>query len=262
MKLLLKIKFDGHGYAGYQAQTEFKSIQTTLTDAVSSAFGRRCTVTGCSRTDSGVHALGFVASVEPFGEHEENWLAVPVGRVHRALARHLPDDIAVVGEALADDGFHPRYSVRRKTYVYKMYDSPAADPFLRDRAWHLSRVLDDGMIGRMNAAGGCLIGRHDFTSFMASGSKITDARREIFDLRVAREGDGIELSVTADGFLYNMVRIITGTLVDTAVGTIEPDDIPAILSSRDRTRAGRTAPACGLYLSRVEYDREIEWLCE
>ncbi len=263
MKLLLKIMFDGTGYAGYQAQTERKSVQTTLTDAVSACFGRRCTVTGCSRTDSGVHALGFVIVVEPFGEHEANWLHIPVGRVHRALSAHLPRDISVCGEAAADDDFHPRYSAKRKTYTYKMYDSPHADPFRRDRAWHLRRPFSDGMIAAMNEAAGHIVGRHDFTSFMASGSKITDAVREVYSLSVRRDERGmLELSVKADGFLYNMVRIITGTLVDVAYGTISEDDIPKILSSRDRTKAGRTAPACGLYLADVEYDRQIAWICE
>ena len=263
MKLLLKLMFNGSAYAGYQAQTDFPSVQTTLTEAVSACFGRRCTVTGCSRTDAGVHALGFVAAVEPYGEHEENWLTVPVGKVHRALSKFLPADISVCGEAAADDGFHPRYSVKQKTYVYKMYDTPYADPFLEGRAWHLKRALTDEMIARMNDAAKAIVGRHDFTSLMAAGSKITDAVREVCALTVARKSDGlIELSVTADGFLYNMVRIITGTLVDVACGTIAPDDVAAIIEARDRTRAGRTAPACGLYLADVDYGTDIGWVIE
>ena len=263
MKLLLKLIFDGTAYAGYQAQAEFPSVQTTLTDAVSLCFGRRCTVTGCSRTDAGVHALGFVVAVEPYGEHEDEWLSIPVGRVHRALSGYLPDDISVCGEAIAYGDFHPRYSVRRKTYIYRMYDTPYSDPFAAKRAWHLRRAVTDGMIGKMNAAARHITGRHDFTSFMAAGSKITDAVREVYALSVARRSDGmIELSVTADGFLYNMVRIITGTLVDVGFGTIDVDSIPSVIDSRDRTKAGRTAPAHGLYLSDVEYDRDINWVVE
>ena len=252
--------FDGRGYAGYQAQTELPSVQTTLTDAVSSCLGFPCTVTGCSRTDAGVHALGFVCAVEPRGEHKDGWLTVPVGKVHRALAKYLPDDIAVCGEATADDSFHPRYSVKEKTYIYRMYDTPNADPFRRGRAWHLRSRLSDGDIGNMNAAGNALIGRHDFTSFMASGSKITDACRTLTALSVEREDGGdIVLSVSADGFLYNMVRIITGTLVDVALGTIDGEKIGSILASRDRRAAGRTAPAYALYLKNVVYDRDIRW---
>ena len=260
MKLLLKIMFDGSAYAGYQAQTELSSVQTTLTSAVSSCFGFPCTVTGCSRTDAGVHALGFVCAVEPRGKHGDGWLTVPIGKVHRALAKYLPDDIAVCGEAAADDGFHPRYSVKEKTYIYKMYDTPNTDPFKRNRAWHLKSRLTDEDIGKMNAAGKILIGRHDFASFMASGSKITDACRTVTALSVGRAADGdIVLSVTADGFLYNMVRIITGTLVDVAAGTIDAESMADILASRDRRAAGRTAPAYGLYLENVEYDRDIGW---
>lgn len=263
MKLLLKIIFNGSAYAGYQAQSEFPSVQTTLTDAVSACFGRRCTVTGCSRTDAGVHALGFVAAVEPCGEHEPDWLTVPVGKVHRALSKFLPDDISVCGEAAVGDDFHPRYSVRRKTYVYRMYDTPYHDPFLEGRAWHLKRALNDGMIGKMNDAAEAIVGRHDFTSFMAAGSKITDAVREVYSLSVIRKADGMtELSVTADGFLYNMVRIITGTLVDVACGTLSAEDITSVIEAHDRTKAGRTAPACGLYLADVEYERPIEWVIE
>ena len=253
--------FDGTAYAGYQAQNDFPSIQATLTEAVSACFGRRCTVTGCSRTDAGVHATGFVCAVEPYGEHGGDWLTVPVGKVHRAMRKYLPDDISVCGEATADDDFHPRYSVVKKTYVYRMYDTPHSDPFREKYAWHLKRRITDEEICRMNTAAGYMIGKHDFTSFMAAGSKITDAERTIYDLSVKRKADGeIELSVTADGFLYNMVRIIAGTLADVAAGTIDENEIGNILSSGDRSLAGRTAPACGLYLCDVEYDREINWI--
>lgn len=260
MKLLLKLMYDGTHYAGYQAQTDFPSVQTVLTEAVSECFGFPCSVTGCSRTDAGVHALGFVCAVEPRDRRDGEWLTVPIGRVHRALAKHLPDDISVSGEAEGDDSFHPRYSVKNKTYIYKMYDTPYSDPFFVNRAWHLRRVLTDDDIVRMNDGARFLIGRHDFTSFMAAGSKITDAVREIYSLDVHREKDGIViLSVTADGFLYNMVRIITGTLVDIAAGTFTAEDVGRILDACDRTAAGRTAPAHGLYLADVCYDREINW---
>ncbi len=259
MKLLLKIMYDGRGYAGYQSQPTLPSVQTALTKAVSDCFGYRCTVTGCSRTDAGVHALGFCAAVEPYGEHGENWLTIPVGKVHRALARFLPDDITVCGEAAVEADFHPRYSVKSKKYIYRMYDSVYEDPFLRYRAWHLKRPLSDGCISRMNEGAKHLVGRHDFTSFMAAGSKIVDATRTVYSLDVARKGEMIELSVSADGFLYNMVRIITGTLADCAYGTFEPQDIRSILDARDRTKAGKTAPPDGLYLAEVEYDRHIDW---
>lgn len=259
MKLLLKIRYDGRNYAGYQAQPDRPSVQKTLTDAMSDTFGFPCTVTGCSRTDAGVHALGFCCAVEPADKHAD-WLHIPVGKVHRVLSRNLPDDIAVAGEALAGEDFHPRYSVRKKTYIYKMYDSVGADPFRRGHAWHLKRPLPDNAVLRMNKAARHLIGQHDFSAFMAAGSKITDAVRTVSALHVRRDEDEIILSVTADGFLYNMVRIITGTLTDCAAGTFEPDDLKKILLSRDRTKAGKTAPPDGLYLADVQYHQPIDWI--
>lgn len=261
MKLLLKIMYNGRDFQGYQFQPHVRTVQGTLTTAVSGCFGFPCKVTGCSRTDAGVHALGFCGTAEP-AEYRENWLRIPVGKVHRALSRFLPEDISVAGEAEVSDDFHPRYSVVSKEYVYRMYDCVGVDPFLNGRAWHLKRrVTDDGLM-RMNEAARALIGRHDFTSFMASGSKIEDAHRTIQSLTVERCGNMLELRVRADGFLYNMVRIITGTFVDCAYGTIEPGHMPEILAKRDRCAAGKTAPADGLYLSDVTYDREISWKLE
>jgi len=262
MKLLLKIMYDGSAYAGYQSQPGVPSIQGTLTEALSAALGMKCSVTGCSRTDAGVHALGFVCAVEPVAEHGEDWLRIPVGKVHRAAARFLPPDISICGEATVGDDFHPRYSVRSKEYLYRMYDTPYTDPFLAHRAWHLKhRITDDG-IALMNKGAEKIIGKRDFTSFMASGSKIVDAVREVYSIDVIRRGDFVELRISADGFLYNMVRIITGTLVDLAAGTINADDIEKIILSRDRTQAGKTAPPDGLYLADVRYGEEINWRIE
>ena len=141
-----------------------------------------------------------------------------------------------------------------------MYDSVYADPFRRNRAWHLKHPLPAGAIDRMNAAAEYIVGKHDFSSFMAAGSKITDARRTVKSLSVEQNGRDFTLSVTADGFLYNMVRIITGTLVDCARGTFEPEDMKKILEACDRTKAGKTAPPDGLYLADVKYSDPIEWV--
>ncbi len=257
MKRLIKIMYDGTRYAGYQAQPDAPTVQRTLTEACTACFGFPCRVTGCSRTDAGVHALGFCAAVEPASA--ENTIPVPVGRMHRALRQYLPGDIAIRGEAEVEDDLHPRYSVKSKEYRYRMYDSPWTDPFLEGRAWHLKRTLTDGEIQRMNEGGAYLLGEHDFTSFMASGSRITDARRNVMKLEVARLGEFVELRIAADGFLYNMVRIITGTLVECAMGSIEPEAVGEILAARDRRTAGKTAPPYGLYLYEVTYDRDIRW---
>lgn len=257
MKRLLKIMYDGSRYAGYQAQPDAPTVQRTLTDACTACFGFPCRVTGCSRTDAGVHALGFCAAVEPASP--ENAITVPAGRMHRALRPYLPADISVRGEAEVADDLHPRYSVVSKEYVYRMYDSPWTDPFREGRAWHLKRTLTEENLARMNAGGACLIGRHDFSSFMASGSRITDAVRHVMNLEIGRVGDFVELRIRADGFLYNMVRIITGTLVECAMGEREPESVETILAARDRRKAGKTAPPHGLYLNDVTYDRDIRW---
>ncbi|MBQ2278640.1 MAG: tRNA pseudouridine synthase A, partial [Clostridia bacterium] len=184
MKLLLRILYDGTAYCGYQAQPDKPSIQRALTDAVSDCFGFPCTVTGCSRTDSGVHALGFCAAVEPVDP--QNRITIPTGRVHRALRRFLPADISVCGEAEVPEDFHPRYSVVRKEYLYRMYDTVYDDPFQTTRAWHLKHPVTDEGLARMNLAAAQIVGHHDFTSFMAAGSKIVDAHRTVYTLNVVR----------------------------------------------------------------------------
>ncbi len=264
MKLLLKVSYRGENYAGYQFQPGVKTVQGTLTEAFSACLGFPVSVTGCSRTDAGVHALGFVCAVEPREEERKagKWLSIPVGKFHRAARRYLPGDISIVGEGTAGDDFHPRYSVKSKTYVYRMYDSPAWDPFEEKRAWHLGRKIDGAGIEKMNECARELAGRHDFTSFMTAGSKIVDAAREVYSVSVKREGGVILLKITADGFLYNMVRIIAGTLVDCAGGLYSPGDLTKVLEARDRTKAGRTAPPDGLYLMEADYDPAIRWIIE
>ena len=259
MKLLLKIAYDGNGFRGFQYQPGERTVQGVLTETISEWLGMRCMVTGCSRTDAGVHALGFVVSVEPENGGSGDWLPVPCGKVHRALSGYLPEDISVKGEALAEDGFHPRYSALCKCYEYRMYDSVALDPFSRDREWHLKRPISETGLQRMREAARHMEGIHDFRSFMASGSSVTDTVRNVSCISIERNGERIVLNATANGFLYNMVRIITGTLVDCAYGTIEPDDIPAVIEARERSAAGRTAPACGLYLKEVKYGNNVEF---
>ena len=267
MKLLLKIMYNGAGYAGWQAQNDEAlpkpSLQRVLTASFSACFGFPVKITGCSRTDAGVHALGFCAAVEPAGEHDpDEWLRIPVGKVHRAANRFLPEDVSVCGEVSVPDDFHPHYSAVGKTYVYRMTDTLWRDPFEEGRAWHLPRPLPPDGVERMQRAASWLCGTRDFTSFMAAGSKITDARRTVYALNLSRTGHEIVLTAEADGFLYHMVRIIAGTLADCARGAIDPDDLPAILEAKDRSRAGRTAPAHGLFLSRVDYGFPIDWRCE
>lgn len=252
MKLLLKISFLGTNYNGYQVQPDKPTVQQSLNEAAKRIFGFDCDIVGCSRTDSGVHANEFFACVSKKGENSIE-CTIPMESVPLAFNSVLPDDIAVIGASTVDSDFHPRYGVKYKEYIYKIWNSPIKDPFGYDRSYHSPKRFSDESIAKMDLAAKRFCGRHDFSSFMAQGSKIVDAHREVKYASVTRDGDIIIFKVAADGFLYNMVRIMVGTLLLVAQGKLEPEDIDSIIESRDRKNAGSTAPACGLYLNKVEY---------
>lgn len=252
MKLFLRLKYDGAPYAGYQVQPGRDTVQGRLNSAALALFGTECDITGCSRTDAGVHALGFCATVTARGTQTLE-SSVPLENIPSALNRFLPDSISVSDASWKPEDFHPRYDIKRKTYMYRILNTPQRDPFLAGRVWHYPRPVTDAAIVAMRTAAASFTGRHDFTSYMASGSKITDAVRTVYTAGVTRDGDEIHFTVSADGFLYNMVRIMCGTLIEVSEGRISPGGIPALTQARDRQAAGRTAPACGLYLVNVEY---------
>lgn len=252
MKLLLKISFLGMGYCGYQVQPDKPTVQRALNEASARLFGFECDVVGCSRTDSGVHANEFFVCISKKGSGSIE-CTIPLCSVPVAYNSVLPPDIAVLSASEVADEFHPRYDVKYKEYVYKIWNSELKNPFLADRAYHVPTPYSDGAIARMNEAAQKFCGEHDFSAFMASGSKIVDTRRNVMHASVKRDGDMVIFKVAADGFLYNMVRIMTGTLLLVGSGKIEPSDIERIIESGDRRRAGATAPACGLYLNRVVY---------
>lgn len=253
MKLLIYIRYDGSDYCGYQAQTNGPSIQQTLNRATEELFGYPCDVTGCSRTDSGVHARMFCATVTRHGEDRLD-TTVPLDRIPRALNVRLPDSVAVFGARWVPTEFHPRYSVSSKEYEYRIHNAPERDPFEAGRSWHIATPITEAMLADMNVAAQHFVGRRDFSACMASGSTVVDTTRTVMAACVVREGNLVLFRVRADGFLYNMVRIMAGTLMEVAYGKIAPSDIPARLDSLDRTRMGRTAPAEGLYLNCVFYD--------
>ena len=258
MKYLVKIKYIGTAYCGFQCQKNAVAVQNVLTDAAEKVFKCPCLVTGCSRTDAGVHALGFCATLEP-----ENNSSIPAGKLHRAFAQYLPADIAIVGASEVDESFHPRYSAKGKNYIYRIWDGPAEDPFLKGRTMRLTPTVREDQLEKMKKACKSFVGKQDFSSFMAKGSKIVDTVRTVRSADIYRDSDGcIVFSVSADGFLYNMVRIMVGTLVDVAEGRIDPDGIGEIISACDRTRAGVTAPPEGLYLNEVFYSEDIKWKCD
>lgn len=256
-KLLLYIRYDGSHFCGYQAQKNGFSVQQALNGGTEALFGYPCDITGCSRTDSGVHAHMFCATVTPKGQsHMET--TIPLDRLPRALNIHLPDGVAVYEALWVPEDFHARYSVSSKEYVYRILNTQNRDPFEQGRAWHYPRPLTADQIRAMDLAARGFVGKRDFAACMASGSKVQSTVRHVMAATVEstpiRDGNLITFRVRADGFLYNMVRIMVGTLAEVAEGHIPPESIPQRLESLDRSAFGRTAPAEGLYLNRVFYN--------
>ncbi len=240
---ILKIAYKGTNYCGWQVQPGKPTVQAAVQRACEEIFGVKTDITGCSRTDSGVHAKGFVALAS--GELPD----IPTESLPLALNTKLPEDIAIIGASVAGDGFHPRYDALGKEYVYTIRNSKTRSPFDNDISWLFTRSID---IDKANELCREFVGKHDFCAFMAAGSKITDTVREVKYFRAEREGESIVFTVAADGFLYNMVRIMVGTVAEAASGT-DMMPISDILSSRDRANAGVTAPAKGLTLNKVFY---------
>ncbi len=252
-KLLLYLAYDGAHFCGYQAQKNGYSVQAALNEGTESLFGHPCDITGCSRTDSGVHARMFCATVTGKGSDCLD-TTIPVDRIPRALNIRLPDAISVWNALWVPTDFHPRYDVSSKEYVYRILATPERDPFEMGRAWHYPRPLSDKSLADMQAAAAAFVGQRDFAACMAAGSNVASTVRHVLSASVEREGSILSFRVRADGFLYNMVRIMTGTLIEVAEGHLSPADIPAALDARDRARLGRTAPPEGLCLDRVFYN--------
>ena len=242
------VRYVGAGFHGFQVQPGQRTVQGELCRALSELFGCPAKVTGCSRTDSGVHANEFVIRIDA----ERS--SVPPEKLPVALAEKLPPDLALISAEECSEDFHPRYGVCGKQYLYRVRNCAVRDPFLYGRVWLFPRRIDDSGLDRMRRAARDFIGKHDFTSFMSSGSDTPDDTvRTVTAFSVEREGEEIRFTVRADGFLYNMVRIMVGTLLEIAQGKIPEDAIGAILAAKDRAKAGMTAPPEGLYLDRVFY---------
>ncbi len=243
-RLLLTLRYDGTRYHGWQVQPNGVTVQETLQDAVERLTGVRSGIIGCSRTDAGVHAQMFCCTLDTASPLRGEKLVA-------ALNAHLPEDVAVYACREVPDTFHPRYDARGKRYLYRIWNGFARHPFWVGRALHKKKPLD---VARMNRAAADFIGTHDFSACCAAASGVEDRVRTVRACRVYREGELVCFEVEADGFLYNMVRIMIGTLLDMDAGRIAWDRIPAILEERNRELAGATAPACGLYLEQVYYD--------
>jgi tRNA pseudouridine38-40 synthase len=241
MKYLLRLSYCGTNYAGFQVQPNSNTVQAELMRAAEKIFNATCRISGCSRTDSGVHAFEYYATVEV----AEGGAKIAAEKVPRALASVLPPDISVMSAWSVADDFSVRRAVSGKEYVYTIWKENYPNPFLADRAWHYTRPLN---IDKMNEAAKLLLGKKDFASFMASGSSITDTIRTITRCEVVDRGDGaVNIYVAADGFLYNMVRIIVGTLVYVSEEKIKTNHIPDIIASKDRNKAGKTAGKAYFY---------------
>lgn len=242
--LLLKIAYDGARYHGWQIQQNAVTVQEVFQEALYRSINEQADIKACSRTDTGVHARAFCISLKTGSP-------IPPERLVPALNSYLPPDIAVLScEAVSAD-FHARYSCKGKEYQYLIWNHPVRDPFLHGRALHYWYPIDETLLDR---AAGHYVGRHDFTSFCTMDRRETgDLTRTVTQAGVSRLGGQVIFTVQADGFLYNMVRIMVGTLLRVQQGKFKARDIPDILTAKDRKRAGPTAPACGLYLNRVFY---------
>ncbi|HWB09722.1 MAG TPA: tRNA pseudouridine(38-40) synthase TruA [Pirellulales bacterium] len=246
--LKLTLAYDGTAYAGWQVQPGQRTLQGTLEAALAKITRETIRVTASGRTDAGVHALGQVVSFDT-----DSPLRADV--LQRALNAELPDDMAVLAAAEAPAGFHAIRDAVRKRYRYLLHDGPVPDVFRRHLVWHYRQRLD---AAAMNRAAQALLGKHDFRSFESGWPQRTSSVRTIFEISVVRglsaDENLVVLEVEADGFLYNMVRAIVGTLVEVGRGT-RPETWPAeVLAAQDRRAAGMTAPPQGLFLLRVEYN--------
>ena len=253
-KINLLLEYDGTAYQGWQIQKEGITIQGILEEKILKITGERSRVIGAGRTDAGVHALGQVAAFRTISRLEPE-------AIKRALNALLPYDIKVIETSEVNDSFHPIYDAVKKSYFYIIANQRISSAFLYRYSWQIQQQLE---LKSMKYAAQTLIGRHDFSSFMGTGSSIKDPEREIFSLSidkldnidfmtVSMRGEFIKIRIEANGFLRHMVRNIVGTLVEIGRGRISPDKINEILKSRDRKLAGPTSPANGLFLERIVY---------
>ncbi len=246
MKVRLTISFDGTSYHGWQIQKNAVTVQETLKNAVRKITGEDALITGCGRTDSGVHAINYVCSFDTSSR-------IPEERFAAALNANLPGDIVCKSAEFAADDFDAARSAVKKTYIYRILNTETPDVFERKYAWHYKYPLD---VEKMREASKAFIGEHDFLGFASSGFTVKTTVRTVYSLDISEKNGLITLEITGNGFLYNMVRIIAGTLVMMGAELIDYKSAAEIIASRDRRRAGITAPPHGLFLKEVYYRNE------
>ena len=250
--IALRLSYDGSAYHGWQVQKTEISVAETLEIALSKVCGHPVKVVGCGRTDAGVHALRYCANFRTTSR-------IPIDRLPLAVNSRLPADISVSDAVEAPWDFNAIGSCIKKEYIYKIHASRIRDPFLEKRACFYPSALD---IDKMERAGRAFEGTHDFAAVRSVGTPTKTTVRTVYWCRTKREGDLITIAVCADGFLYNMVRAIVGTMVYASYGKIEPEDIPALLEKGDRRLTGPTMPPQGLYLNRIWYEGEVGKMME
>jgi tRNA pseudouridine38-40 synthase len=239
----LIIEYDGTNYAGWQRQNNSITIQQKIEEVIKTVTGEFSEVIGSSRTDAGVHANGFVCNFLTESK-------IPSEKFKKALNSFLPEDIVIVNSKEVELDFHARFNSIGKRYVYTVLTGEHRAAIGRNYVYYFHRKLN---IDNMRTASKYFLGTHDFSAFKSAGSSVKTSVRTIKELNVVEEGNIIKITVTGDGFLYNMVRIIVGTLLEVGIGRFKPDCILDILKSKDRSKAGRSVPARGLSLEEVFY---------
>lgn len=245
-RIRLTVAYDGTNYCGWQLQKNGPTIEGELHRALTQLLGGDVTLTGASRTDAGVHSLGNIAVFDTDSR-------IPPEKFSFALNARLPEDIVVVKSEQVPDDWHPRHCKSRKTYEYRILNRTFPDPTRRLNTYFFYRKLD---IKAMQQAASFLVGTHDFRSFCSAHATVETTVRTVYSCDVKKDRDLIVIRVTGGGFLYNMVRIIAGTLLEAGVHAIKPEQIPEILKAKDRAAAGPTAPACGLTMIGIRYEEE------
>ncbi len=241
--LLVTISYDGSAYHGWQVQKNAVTVQQVFQRAVEKLLCVKTDIKGCSRTDSGVHANMYCVSFKTASE-------IPCKNIVLGLNTYLPKDIAVLDCAEKEQDFHARYSVKSKEYIYRIYNERIRNPFLADYAYHYWYPIDAEFL---NDEAQAFVGTHDFSGFCSARSGVEDTVRTVYSFSVERRGAEVLFRVEADGFLYNMVRIMVGTLLFVNEQKIKPGALEAVINSGNRSLAGKTAPAQGLYLNKVNY---------
>lgn len=245
-RIKLTVAYDGTNYCGWQIQKNGITVEEVLNRTLTKFFKVEIAVIGASRTDSGVHALGNVAVFDAE-------VTMPPDKISYAINNLLPEDIRIRKSEEVEADFHPRYCDTRKTYEYKIYNNQFPNPIERLYSHFVYYPLD---VEKMQRAADYLVGEHDFKSFCTPKPDVENTVRTIYSIRVTRVEHMVTIRINGNGFLYNMVRIIVGSLMKVGMGMIPPEEIKNILEAKDRTKAGHKAPACGLTLVEIEYPKD------